>query len=121
MAKKILIIEDEIAFIKSMESVLRDKYDVLSAGSGKEGLERAKKEKPDLIMLDLILSDLFGTKVLQKLKKDKATKNIPVIALTCLGDTENVSKALEAGCQDYLVKADFSLNEILQKVEDILK
>lgn len=118
--KKILIIEDEVSFIRNLKSVLGQKYEVYSAVSGKEGLKTTKKERPDLILLDLILPDVFGLEVLKKLKADKKTNKTPVIVLTNLGDTQTVSKILEAGGKEYLVKSDYNLNEIVEKVEEVL-
>ncbi|MBU1164766.1 response regulator [Patescibacteria group bacterium] len=118
--KKILIIEDEIAFVKSLDSVLSKKYVIVSAENGKEGFKKAKKLKPDLIMLDMILPDCNGIEVIRKLKNDKTTRDIKVVVLTSLGDADNISKVIQVGCQDYIVKADFSLNEILNKIDEIL-
>jgi len=77
-------------------------------------------EKPDLILLDLILPELNGLEVLKNLKANENTRNIPVIILTNLGDLENIEKALELGATTYLVKADHTLEEVINKVKNAL-
>jgi len=116
MAKKILIIEDEYALVKSLKSVLSQNYKVESASSGKEGIKKATKNKPDLVLLDLLLPDMFGLEILKQLKKDSRTKDIPVIVLTNLGNTETVSKIIQAGGQEYLIKSDYTLDEVVDKI-----
>ncbi|MFA6215693.1 MAG: response regulator [Patescibacteria group bacterium] len=120
MAKKILIIEDEKALIRNLELALRDEYEVLSAVSAEEGLSKIKKNKPDLILLDVILPDKDGIEVLQKLKSGKDTRDIPVIVLTNLSDSVTVSKILAAGGKEYLVKSDWGISEIVKKIETII-
>jgi len=119
MAKKILIIEDEYALVKSLKSVLSQKYKVVSAANGKEGIKKAIKDKPDLILLDLLLPDMFGLEILKQLKKDSQTKDIPVVVLTNLGNTETVSKIIQAGGQEYLIKSDYTLDEVVDKIGKI--
>ena len=116
--RKILFIEDESALQKTLGDALRDKnYEVISALNGELGLNLAEREKPDLILLDLILPKIDGLKVLSKLKTNKATKNIPVIVLTNVEDTEKIDKAIELGISAYLVKANYSLQEVIDKIE----
>lgn len=117
MAKKILIIEDEKALVKSLELALKDNYKVLTAASGKEGLQKAKKEKPDLILLDILLPDKNGTEVLKAIKTDEDIEDIPVIVLTNLGDRITISKIFEAGGKEYIVKSDWGLFEIAKKIK----
>ena len=120
--KKILFIEDEPTLQKTVGQVLEQEgYEIKSALDGEIGLELTKREKPDLILLDLILPKLDGFKVLEKLKKDETTKNIPVIVLTNLESESDVERALELGATAYLVKANYELEEVIKKVKDILK
>jgi len=84
-------------------------------------LNLAKSQKPDLILLDLILPKKDGFEVLKELKKDESTKEIPVIVLTNLEDIESVEKAIELGANTYLVKAQYTLNEVIQKVKKALE
>jgi DNA-binding response OmpR family regulator len=119
--KKILFVEDETALQKAFGTILKDKgYDVISALDGETGLKLAKEVKPNLILLDLILPKVHGFEVLKKLKEEKETQHIPVIILTNLEDMENVGKALELGAMSYLVKAQYSLEEILEKIKKAL-
>jgi len=92
---KILFIEDEPTLQKELHEVLKqEEYEIFGAFDGVEGLEIAKKEKPDLILLDLILPKKDGFEVLKELKEDDNTKDIPVIVLTNLEGTGDVEKAL---------------------------
>jgi len=113
----ILFIEDERNLQKTFRDLLEDEgYEMISAMDGEEGLRDAKKEQPDLILLDLVLPKLHGFKVLEELKGNEKTKDIPVIILTNLEGTDEVQQALEMGVTTYLVKSDYELNEILDKV-----
>lgn len=119
--KKILFIEDEAAVQKTLGQSLRNKgYEVQAALDGELGLRLAKKEKPDLILLDLILPKIHGLDVLEKLRKDKETKDIPVIILTNLENVGEVERAIELGATTYLVKANYSLEEVVDKVKKAL-
>lgn len=119
--KKILLIEDEGALQKSLGDTFReDGFEVLSALDGKTGERLAKSEKPDLIILDLILPQKDGLEVFQALKDDQTTKNIPVVVLTNLERIEHVEKVLEMGAKTYLVKSNYTLKEILEKIKSII-
>jgi len=120
--KKILFIEDEEALQRTFGDVLqREKYEVVKALDGEIGLRLAKSEKPDLIILDLVLPKMHGFEVLKGLKKDKETKNIPVIILTNLERPKDVERALDLGATTYLVKTSYGLEDIIDKVRKILK
>lgn len=119
--KRILFIEDESALQKTFGEILKQEgYQMISALDGEVGLELAKNQKPDLILLDLILPKLHGFEVLQQLAKDHQTKQIPVIVLTNLEEMEDIEKALELGATTYLVKENYSLEEIVKKIKKIL-
>lgn len=121
MAKKILFIEDEFTLQKAMEEALRKEgYEVIQALNGKAGLNMVKSEKPDLVLLDIILPKMDGFQVLEQIKRNKETKNIPVIILTNLGDAEDIEKSLSLGATTYLVKSDHSLNEIIEKIKETI-
>jgi DNA-binding response OmpR family regulator len=120
--KKILFIEDESALQKTFRNVLeKEGYEMISALDGEAGLKLAKAQKPDLILLDLILPRKDGFEVLKELKRDESTKEIPVIVLTNLEDIESVEKAIELGATTYLVKAQYTLEEVIQKVKKALE
>lgn len=119
---KILIIEDEATLRKTMAEYLSaEKFKAIEAADGEAGLEAAKKEIPDLILLDIILPKKNGYEVLEELKKDEKTKKIPVILLTNLESPEDIEKAFEKGASTYLVKSDYRLEDIVKKIKETLK
>lgn len=120
--KTILFIEDEAALQKTFEEILtKEGYNMISALDGEIGLRLAKTKKPDLILLDLILPKIHGFDVLGELKSDPETRDIPIIVLTNLEDVDDVNKAIELGATTYLVKAQYSLEEVLEKIKNCLK
>jgi DNA-binding response OmpR family regulator len=118
----ILLVEDDtfLAGIYQKKFELEG-FKISIADNGEKGLMDAKKKKPDIILLDILLPKLDGFSVLEKLKKDPTTKMIPVILLTNLGQKDDVQKGLDAGAVDYLIKAHFKPSEIVDKVNEILK
>jgi DNA-binding response OmpR family regulator len=119
---KILIVEDDRFLRELIARKLRNEgYEVLEAVDGEEGLKRIKEEKPDLILLDLILPGIDGFEVLAKAKEDPDTTQIPVIILSNLGQREEVEKGLKLGAIDYLIKAHFTPGEIIEKIKNILR
>lgn len=119
--QKILLIEDEGALQKMMCAVLEDKrYETLSAFDGASGFAMAIAQKPDLILLDLVLPKKDGFTVLKELKEHEEAKRIPVVVLTNLEGTENVERALALGATSYLVKANYTADEIVTKVQEVL-
>jgi len=88
---------------------------------GEKGLEAVEKEKPDLVLLDLILPGLDGFEVLTKIKENPAVSQIPVIILSNLGQKDDIEKGLKMGAKDYLIKAHFTPAEIIEKIGIILK
>lgn len=121
MSKKILFIEDEEALQRAMGDTLsKNGYEVINASDGEAGIRVAKNDSPDLILLDLVLPKKSGFEVLQTLKADEATKKIPVIVLTNLEGSEDVERALSSGATTYLVKANYSVHDIVTKIEGIL-
>ena len=103
--KSVLIIDDDETLIKSLRPVLiRNGYAVLSAESGEVGLEVAKKQLPDLIILDVILPGIKGRDVCRKLKQDDSTQDIPVIFLTAKESVDDVRAELDAGGELHLTK-----------------
>lgn len=121
MHKKILFIEDESALQKAVTGALmQEGFEVRSAVTGEAGLLLAKKEIPDLILLDLVLPEKDGFAVLEELKKDPAIAHIPVIIMSNREGSEDVQKALERGATTYLVKMNYKLEEVVQKIKQTL-
>jgi len=119
--KKILVVEDEATLQKALtETLVQNGYNVLNALDGLRGLEIAREEKPDLILLDIILPKMDGFEVLKKLKEDENVSEIPIIILTNLSDASDIQKTLDLGATTYLVKADFHLKDVLKKIEETL-
>ena len=121
MAKKILIIEDD-KFLRELiaKKILKEGYEVFEAVDGTEGLTKVKEVKPDLILLDLILPIVDGFEVLSQLKKETSLSSIPVIILSNLGQKEDVEKGLKLGAAGYLIKAHFELDEIVERIKDVI-
>lgn len=118
MKSKILIIEDEM----SLANVLRMKFEqsnfeVYIAGEGEQGIELAKENEPDMILLDLILPNESGFDILRKMKKIDEIKDIPVIILTNSNRADKVDKGFELGAVDYLLKAHFNIEKVVDRVK----
>ncbi len=119
MAGQILVIEDEPGIIDFLERGLRAHgFDVISAPDGESGLERARKENADLVVLDMMLPGRGGLEVLESLRLSHPM--LPVIVLTALGDVEHRVAGLDAGAADYLAKP-FSLNELAARIRAQLR
>jgi len=120
--KKILLMEDEAALQKTLSDFLAASgYEVVQALDGEIGSRLAQTENPDLIIMDLIMPRKTGFEVLVDLKKDDKTKDIPILVLTNLEAITDVDRALTAGADNYLVKANYALNDVLAKVKAVLK
>jgi len=119
--KKILVIEDE----KDLADLLvfnleKEGFKMLSSYDGVSGLEKARREEPDLIVLDLMLPGLMGTEVCKELRKEPATARIPVLMLTAKGEEIDRVVGFEVGADDYIVKP-FSMRELLLRIRAIIR
>lgn len=121
MFKKILLIEDD-KFLRELMSkkLITLGYEVVSAADGESGLVMIKETQPDVVLLDLILPGINGFEVLEKAKQDPEIANIPVVILSNLGQGEDIEKGLALGAKDFLVKAHFTPQEIVNKLKSIL-
>ena len=120
--KKILLIEDE----KVLSEMYSDKFkqagfEVILAFEAEEGLEITKKEKPDLIVLDILLPRENGTFFLREKQKDSAISKIPVVAFSNYDDPETKKEAFELGVKDYLIKTSYTPQEIVNEIKRYLK
>ena len=122
MSKTILVVEDD-KFLRELivQKLIREGYEVKEATDGEQGIKKIKEEKPDLVLLDLILPGIDGFEVLSKMKEDSGVSSIPVIVLSNLGQKEDVEKGLSLGAVDYLIKAHFTPGEIIEKIKKNLK
>ena len=118
---KVLIVEDEEALRKVLQEKMEHAgFETFAAKDGVEGWDMAKSKNPDIILLDLILPKRSGFDVLGMLKKDSELADIPVFVLSNLAEDENLKKALLMGAEDYFVKAQHPINEIVEKVKNRL-
>lgn len=120
--KKILIVEDE----KILAEMYRDKFilsnfEVISASSAEEAFEVLKKEKPDLILLDILLPGINGVDFLAKVKDFPQTFSIPIIAFSNYDDPETKRKAFDLGVKSYIIKTNYTPQEVVEKVKEYLK
>jgi len=118
---KILLIEDD-PFLVSMYSTKfeLERFEVVSAENGEKGYEMATKESPDIILLDILLPEMNGFEVLEKLKKHKTASKIPVILLTNLNQKNEIERGLSLGADDYLIKAHFMPSEVVDKIKRVI-
>ena len=116
--KKILAIEDDTFLLSLLSGKLAESgYKVVTATTGAEGLAKAKLEHPDIVLLDVMLPDIGGFEVLEKLKTDAGTQTIPVILLSNLGGRDEIDRGKELGATSYLIKANIVPEELAQMIE----
>jgi DNA-binding response OmpR family regulator len=119
---RILIVEDEEILLTALSEELKQEgFQVFGAKDGVEGVEMAQSEKPDLILLDLVMPRLDGIGALKQMKDTPEIKDIPVVILTNLSDYDKISDALSLGAMDYLVKANYRLEELVNKIKTVLE
>jgi len=119
-AKKILVIEDDLVSQRVVSARLEiNGYDVITAQDGEEGLKKARSEKPDLLVLDLMLPKMTGYEVCRMLKFDDKYKNIPIIVLSSLDQQDEREKAIKGGADAYFIKP-FDLDLLLVKIKDFI-
>lgn len=118
---KILLVEDD-TFLAGMyvTKLSLEHFQVALATDGRQGVKMAKDEKPDLVLLDIVLPKLDGFQVLSAIRKDQNTAKIPVILLTNLGQKSDVDRGLALGANDYLIKAHFLPSEVIAKVKKLI-
>jgi CheY-like chemotaxis protein len=122
MEENILIVEDD-KFLRELISkkLIGQGFKIDEAIDGEEGLKKLQELKPDLILLDLILPGLDGFDVLKRIKDDPSTASIPVLILSNLGQKDEIEKGLKLGAVDFLVKAHFTPEEIVQKIKQVFE
>jgi len=120
--KKILIIEDEkILSDMYTEKLYREGFKIVSATTSSEGLRLAKKEKPELILLDILLPKENGISFLEKLRKNPKTANIKVLVFSNYDDPETKKKAKNLGVENYLIKTNYTPKEMVERIREYLK
>ena len=118
--KRILVVDDEVDLVETVRFSLElEGYDVLIAYNGEEALNQARKENPDLILLDLMLPKLDGYKVCRLLKFDERYKHIPILMLTAKTQEKDKATGMETGANEYITKP-FEMDELMKKVKGYL-
>jgi len=116
--KKILLIEDDKFLNRAYKDGLeRAGFEISTAVDGVSGLEKMKAEKPNLVLLDLVMPGKNGFEVLEEMRMDEELKDIRVVILSNLGQETDVRKGKELGAVDYLIKTDWSMREVVEKVK----
>lgn len=119
--KKILIVEDEVPLRKALAEEFEDAgYTVLEAGDGLEGLDVALREHPHIILLDQLMPKMNGVAMLIQLRSDQWGSTVPVILATNMSTTDTINEAIDAGANDYFIKSEVSVADILKLVGDRL-
>lgn len=118
---KILLVEDD-PFLLSMYSTKFEieGFDVITADDGEKGLKAAEQEGADIILLDILMPNMNGFEVLEKLKAQEKTRDIPVILLTNLNQKDEIEKGMVLGAADYMIKAHFMPSEVVAKIKKVL-
>jgi DNA-binding response OmpR family regulator len=121
MAKeKILIVDDEPDIVETVTIMLQARhYEVITALGGEEGFTKARFERPDLVLLDIMMPDLDGYSVCSKLREDSHTKNIPIIMFSAKGEASSINKSYKMGADSFIVKP-FSLAILLDKIGKLI-
>ena len=117
--KKILLVEDSSAVLQLEQVILERAYDVVIAKTGTEGLKAAINQKPDLILLDVMMPKLDGFELCRLLRGIEPTRAIPIIMVTTLGDQKSQETAYAAGCNDFITKP-IDRHELISKIERVL-
>lgn len=121
MKTRVLLAEDELYIRQAYQWGLeRHGYQVIAAGNGIEALEQAIAEHPDIILLDMIMPRMHGLEVLKRLKDNPKTRHIPVLVLTNLSQQADESEIYRQGADDFIIKSDFSMKQVLERVEQLL-
>lgn len=120
--KTILIIEDEKVLRDALVAMLSGTYQTLEAGNGREGVDSALSKHPDLILLDLIMPEMDGMTAFKLIREDSWGAHVPVIILTNLSATDEqlVEEVVIRKPMHYLIKSDWKLSDVIQKIEDVL-
>jgi DNA-binding response OmpR family regulator len=118
--KKILLVDDANTILMMERMILnKEPYDLITAKDGKEAVSKAEAERPDLILMDVLMPNMNGFEACREIRKKEATKITPIIMVTTRGEAENVQKGYESGCNDYITKPINSA-ELLAKIQNYL-
>ncbi|HBD24953.1 MAG: hypothetical protein A2566_00675 [Candidatus Zambryskibacteria bacterium RIFOXYD1_FULL_40_13] len=119
--KRILIIDDDTTFQKTMTTKLQSfSYDVVSATNGEDGLRMALSEKPDLILLDVVMPKLDGLGFLRRLNQNRNAPKVPILITSNISATDKIGEGVALGVRGYIIKSDETLDTIIKEVEAVL-
>jgi DNA-binding response OmpR family regulator len=120
--KKILIIEDDL-FLQGLEAskLTKSGYEIITAKDGTEAMEKIQEPGIDLVLLDLILPDFNGFEIMKKIRETESVKNIPILVFSNLSEEKDVEQAKALGSVDFMVKSNFTLDELIMHIETALK
>lgn len=120
--KKVLIIEDD-SFLQGLEAtkLKKENYEIVVASTGEEGMEKINEPGIDLILLDIILPQFDGFEILKKIRNTEKIRDIPVIVFSNLSEEKDIKKAESLGSTDFMVKSNFTLDELVERINKILK
>ncbi len=118
--KKALVVEDHPDMLNVLSRQLELlKFTVTSVNNGMEGVEKALAEKPDLILMDIMMPGMDGREATRRIRSNPETKNIPILATTAITKISQLRECIDAGCNDYIVKP-FALNELVSRIKGLL-
>ncbi|MDD3647412.1 MAG: response regulator [Candidatus Dojkabacteria bacterium] len=121
-AKTILIVEDDAPILQALvDKFTNEGFDVIQASDGEEGLAKAKEEKPDVILLDIVMPKMDGISMLKELRASDWGKEMPVFLLTNLSDMDKISESVQIGISGYMIKSDWKLEDVVKKVQEKLE
>jgi two-component system, OmpR family, alkaline phosphatase synthesis response regulator PhoP len=117
MPKKILLVEDEQIIIDLLQKkLIEEGYDVSVAKNGEEGVKMMQEEKPDLVLLDIVMPKMGGLEVMEEMQKDPDLKRVPVVVVSNSGQPVELDRAKRLGAKDWLIKTEFDPQEVIDKV-----
>ena len=119
--KKILIAEDDEFLIKAYKAKFEDAgFELLMAADGEEALNLIRSEKPNIVLLDIMMPKNSGFEVLEQVRQDPGMKDLPIIITSNLGQEGDIDKGMEKGATDYMVKTSFTMDEMMEKINKYL-
>lgn len=120
--KKILLIEDDVFMVELLAHEFgQEEFELVIAKTGSEGVEKFKSEKPDLILLDILLPDFNGFEALRQIRREPGGPETKVVVLSNIGEANDIEEAKRLGSDDYLIKANASLPEIVERARAVLE
>jgi CheY-like chemotaxis protein len=117
--KKILLVDDAETILVLERMILGKEYDLIMAKDGQEAVEKAAEQKPDLILLDIVMPKMDGIAACKAMRSNQSTKSIPIIMVTTRGESRNVEAAFEGGCNEYVTKP-INSQDLMGKVKKLL-